>query len=100
MQLAQRVQQFRLHLGEAGLTADGGLFPIQTLRLPPDLNLERVHQELFDLGIRTFLRLGCDHGLRLSLIVTARHSPNDIDMAVQAIAKVINEQPQAELEGG
>jgi 8-amino-7-oxononanoate synthase len=100
LQLAQRVQQFRLRLGEAGFSADGGLFPIQTLHLPADLNLSQVHQELLDLGIRTFLRLGCDGEPRLSLIITARHSSNDIEVAVKAITKVVNDQPQAELEGG
>lgn len=99
LQLAQRVQQFRLRLGEAGFSADGGLFPIQTLRLPTDLNLGQVHQELLDLGIRTLLRHGCDGGPRLSLIITARHSRNDIENVVQAIAKVTNEQRQAEFEG-
>ena len=100
LQLAQRVQQFRLRLGEAGFSADGGLFPLQTLSLPTDLNLEQVHQELLDLGIRTLLRSGCDGGPRLSLIITARHSPNNIEHTAQAIAKVVHEQPQTELEGG
>jgi hypothetical protein len=59
-----------------------------------------VHQELLGFGIRTFLRHGCDGGPRLSLIITARHSPNDIENVVQAVAKVVNGQTQAELEGG
>lgn len=99
-QLAQRVQQFRRRLGEAGLDADGGLFPIQTLRLPAHLDPGQVHQELRALGIRSLLRHGCEGEPRLSLLITARHSRNDIENAVQAIAKVANEQRQAELEGG
>ena len=32
-QLAQRVRYFRTRLGELALSAEGGLFPVQTLRL-------------------------------------------------------------------
>jgi 8-amino-7-oxononanoate synthase len=100
LQLAQRVQQFRLRLHQAGFACDGGLFPIQTLRLPADLNLGQVHKQLDELGIHTFLRYGCDGESRLSLIVTARHSLNEIENAVQAIVRVVSEQSQPELEGG
>jgi len=100
LQLAQRVQQFRLRLSEADFSADGGLFPIQTLRLPAHLDLNQVQQEFLHLGIRTLLRWGCDGEPALSLIITTRHTPNDIDIAVEAISRVVNEQPQAELEGG
>lgn len=99
-QLAQRVQQFRLQSGEAGFPADGGLFPMQTLRLPAHVDLNQVHQDLLQLGIRTLLRRGCDGNPALSLIITARHSLSEIENVVQAISKVITEQPQAELEAG
>jgi 8-amino-7-oxononanoate synthase len=100
LQLAQRVQQFRRQAADAGLSADGGLFPIQTPRLPAKLSLEQVHQELLDLGIRTVLRRGCDGAPSLSLIITARHSQQDIENVVRAMAGFVSEQPHAELEGG
>jgi 8-amino-7-oxononanoate synthase len=100
LQLAQRVQYFRRLLGEIGLSADGGWFPIQTLQLPADLIPSQVHQAILTLGVRSLLRHGCGAEPRLSLIITARHSRNDIEDAVRAIAKVTNEQQQAELEGG
>ena len=100
LQLAQRIQQFHRRLAEAGFSADGGFFPVQTLRLPTHLNLVTLYQELLDDGIHTILRQGCEGQPRLSLIITARHSLNDIENTVQAIARVVNEQPQAELEGG
>jgi 8-amino-7-oxononanoate synthase len=100
LQLAQRVHQFHRRLDEAGFTADGGFFPVQTLCLPAHLNLAAVHQELLNSGIRTLLRHGCEGEARLSLIITPRHSLNEIEDTVQAIAEVVNRQPQAELEGG
>jgi 8-amino-7-oxononanoate synthase len=100
LQLAQRVQQFRRQAAEAGLSTDGGLFPVQSLRLPAYLSLDQVHRELLDLGIGTILRRGCDGAPTLSLIITARHSPSDIEHVVNALAGIVHEQPYAELEGG
>jgi len=98
--LAQRVQHFHRALTSIRITSDGSLFPVQTLRLPPHLDPENVHRQLLQLGVRTILRQGCNSQRPfLTLIITARHSHNDIENAVQAIAKVIHIQPQADLEG-
>ena len=35
-QLARRVRQFRARLREMGLSSTGGLFPVQTLKIPSD----------------------------------------------------------------
>jgi 8-amino-7-oxononanoate synthase len=100
LRLAQRIQHFRRQLSETGLSADGGFFPIQTLCLPAGLNPGQMYQQLLALGIRSFVRHGCEGEPRLSLIITARHSRDDIENAVKAIAKLANEQKQPELEGG
>jgi 7-keto-8-aminopelargonate synthetase and related enzymes len=100
-QLAQRVQYFRRHLLSSRISSDGGLFPVQTLCLPPHVNPEDVHAQLLQLGVRTILRRGCDSDKpSLALIITARHSLNEIENAVQAIVKAVSEEPQLELEGG
>lgn len=99
-QLAQRIQQFRYQLAEVGISADGGIYPIQTLRLPNNLNLNHIHQQLLNFGIRTILRRGCDGTLRLALIITAWHSRQDVENAVHALAGIVKEQPHTELEGG
>lgn len=99
--LAQRVQHFRRSVASLRISSDGGLFPVQTLRLPPQLDPEHVHRQLLHIGIRTILRRGCDsHKPSLTLIITTRHSHRDIENAVRALAKVIHVQPQADLEGG
>ena len=53
--LARRVQLFRYLLAEAGLAADGWMFPVQTLRLPPYMDAARLHQLLYADGISTVL---------------------------------------------
>lgn len=100
LQLAQRVQKFRRKAAEAGIPTEGGLFPMQTLPLPAQLDPVSVHRELLDGGIRTILRRGCDSRPYLSMIITSRHSRQDIENLVHALTEILNEQPQTELEGG
>jgi len=101
MELAQRVQHFRHRLASLRISSDGGLFPVQTLRLPPHLDPENVHRQLLRLGVRTILRSGCDsHKPSLTLIITVRHSLIDIENAVQALARVVNAGTYIALEGG
>jgi 8-amino-7-oxononanoate synthase len=86
-QLAQRVQYFRARLAELALSAEGGLFPVQTLRLNPAYAAIDVHDRLRDSGIETVLhRDRSGSGPRLSFIFTARHRRSEIDRAVAALA--------------
>ena len=101
VQLAQRVQQFRRQLAAAGLAADGGLFPVQTLKPASHLDARRLHERLFNLGVRTVLR--CSHDgkeARLSFIITARHRPGDIERAVKALEQAMTITPQPLPEHG
>jgi 8-amino-7-oxononanoate synthase len=100
LRLAQLVQQFRQRLAEAGFSAEGGLFPVQTLRLPDRLNPGQVHRDLLDLGIRTLLRRGCRGGSRLSLILTARHRVDDVTKFFDALTLAAHPETYAELESG
>ena len=73
--LVARVRQFRRLLREAGLSADGGLFPVQTLSLPyPEAR--QVYGRLTARGVRTVMRRSCrSRGPAMSLAINAGHSP-------------------------
>ena len=89
-QLAQRVRYFRARLAELALSAEGGLFPVQTLRLRPAEVAIDVHGRLRDDGIETVLhRDRSGSGPRLSFIFTVRHRRGEIDRAVAALAHAL-----------
>ena len=87
LRLARVVRHFRRRLADAGLSAEGNLFPVQTLVAPAALDAETLHERLQKMGTRTVLhRPRADQGARLSFILTAAHTPADIDEAVGALA--------------
>jgi len=89
LRLARLVRHFRRRLAEVGLTAEGNLFPVQTLDAPAGLDAESLHGRLQELGTRTVLhRPRADQGARISFIITAAHAPSDIDAAVGALASL------------
>jgi 8-amino-7-oxononanoate synthase len=91
--LAQNVRHFRQHLMQAGLAARDGLFPVQTLKLSPDLDAMDLHQRLLERGIQTVLHRGRNgDGPRISFIITARHSRTDVDRAVNGLVSGIQMQ--------
>jgi 8-amino-7-oxononanoate synthase len=78
--LARRVQRLRERL--KGLAAlEGGLFPVQTLGSVEGADARALYKALLRLGLRGVLRRGHDGKPRLSLIVTTRHTPGQIDRA-------------------
>ena len=89
-QLAQRVRFFRARLAELALSAEGGLFPVQTLRLRPAEAAIDVHERLRDFGIATVLHHAREgSGPRLSFILTVRHRRGEIDRAMAALASAL-----------
>jgi 8-amino-7-oxononanoate synthase len=97
--LAQRVQQFRRSVAMMGFSADGGLFPVQTLDLPPDLDAGWLYESLLARDIRTLLRHGCRNGRpALTFVITARHRPQEIVRAAQSLAIVTNKRLRLQLE--
>jgi 8-amino-7-oxononanoate synthase len=87
LRLARVVRHFRRRLADVGLSAEGNLFPVQTLVAPAGLDAETLHERLQEMGTRTVLhRPRADQGARLSFIITAAHTPADIDTAVGALA--------------
>jgi 8-amino-7-oxononanoate synthase len=99
-QLIRRVQQFRCGLAKAGLAAEGGLFPTQTLKLPRSLNARRLYQELLDFGVQTVLRRGHNGNPQISFIITARHHPDEIERGVSALAAATGGQLRRQPAGG
>jgi 8-amino-7-oxononanoate synthase len=89
-QLAKRVRYFRGQLSAAGLSADGGLFPVQTIKPMPGLNLQDAYRRLCKLGVRTILRAGNNgRDARISFVLTVRHRADEIERAVSALAKAL-----------
>jgi 8-amino-7-oxononanoate synthase len=91
--LAHRVSLFRQGLRRLGLVAITGLFPVQPIHLPDHLDVQRLHEELSQRGVETVLHRG-ERGkrARISFIVTARHSPTEIEQALAHLAGAIANQ--------
>jgi 8-amino-7-oxononanoate synthase len=86
--LVQSIRRFRHRLTAVGFAAVGGLFPVQTLTPIPNLDASLLHERLLQLGVRTVLRRShTNHSPCLSFLITARHTPQDIDGAVEMLVK-------------
>jgi 8-amino-7-oxononanoate synthase len=84
--LARLVQRFRHRLGEARIQTTGP-FPVQTLVPIPDISPATLHGRLAARRIGAVLhRSGCGDGMRVSVLITAAHTPDEIDRIVHAIA--------------
>ena len=87
LRLSNLVARFRQRAADAGFRFSGGLFPFQTLLAPPGLDTIRLFERLGKKGIRTVLHQDrSGHGPRISFLISARHLPEEIDQAVQAMA--------------
>lgn len=81
------ITRFRRCLRLAGLSVDGGLFPVQT----PFLGraAAAVHARLLANGIRTVLhRSKRGFPVRLSFLIAASHRPWEIDRAAEALIEI------------
>jgi 8-amino-7-oxononanoate synthase len=86
--LLKLVRRFRDHLRQVGLSASGGLFPVQTLKQIPNVEAGRLHDRLTSLGVKTVLHRGRNGlDIRLSFLITALHTPADIDRGVDALQR-------------
>jgi 8-amino-7-oxononanoate synthase len=102
MRLANLVSRFRRQLREAGFMSTGSLFPVQTLAYTEGLDPVTLHEKLLRDGVRTVLHQPRDSdGARVSFIITARHTADDITYAVEALARIgRNERTQSIKSGG
>ncbi len=83
--LAALVKQFRSRLTRSGLSAIGGLFPVQNLERVPGVDSAVVHAGLQRADVGTLLSAADDRGPRLSLLINATHSARDIDRVVDVL---------------
>ena len=89
LRLAGLVMHFRRSAKESGLRFTGGLFPVQTLAPASKATAVRLHERLLQNGVRTILRRAPrGQSLRLSFVITARHTPEAIDQAVSALTEI------------
>jgi 8-amino-7-oxononanoate synthase len=89
LRLANLVTRFRHRAESAGFRFTGGLFPVQTLAPASKAETRRLHERLLHQGVRTVLRRALHgHGLRVSFVITARHTPQTIDSAINALAEI------------
>jgi len=85
--LSSLVFRFRRRAQEVGVRCKEGLFPIQTLLTGSKTNTRELHERLARNGVRTVLRY--ENGtsdLRISFVITARHTPQEIDRAVGVLS--------------
>src|ERR1700722_3277672 len=89
LRLARLVTRFRHRAAQAGFRFTGGLFPVQTLAPVREGDALAVHERLLPHGVRSVLHHAAEgDGLRISFLITARHTPQEIDRAAAALTKV------------
>jgi 8-amino-7-oxononanoate synthase len=98
--LLERVARFRQRLRDIGLTAGGGLFPIQTLDPIETCDGASLHRRLLAGGVRAVLhRARARSGPAVTFLITALHSPSAIDQAADAIACAVRGRPRPSSAG-
>jgi len=86
LRLAAAVRRFRARAAHAGLRFTGGLFPVQTLAPVLGMNPIQVYERLLQRGVQAVLhRARKGRALQLSFLITARHLPQEIDLAVDTL---------------
>ena len=84
--LERRVRQFRDGLAQLGWVSAGAFFPVQTLSNITGPQALLVHHHLRMSGVKAFLSRPHGSGTaRLSFIMTARHSAEDIDRCMEVL---------------
>lgn len=89
-QLAERVRLFLTGLSAMGLAAGNGLSPVRNLALPAGADPLDLYRRLREAGIETVLRQGrCRPGPLLTFLLRADHTPEEIERAVETLARLI-----------
>jgi 8-amino-7-oxononanoate synthase len=87
--LADRVARFRRGLREIGLSAGGGLSPVQNLGISAGLDPAALQRRLQAAGVDAVLRRGkCRPGRFLTFLLRADQAPEEIDRTVEALARI------------
>lgn len=101
--LARLVARLRERLVRAGLVARGTAlpFPVQSFTAASGVALQALYRGLLAQGIRVLLTRVCRMARpRLTVLLTARHSEHDIDLAARAIAALTHAGRDAPAFGG
>jgi 8-amino-7-oxononanoate synthase len=86
--LAKLVLHFKSGLRRIGLAAQGGLFPIQTLKSVEGVESKWLHGRLLALGVGALLRrVQSSPRPAISFLITATHTRSDIDRCVGAVRR-------------
>jgi 8-amino-7-oxononanoate synthase len=88
--LAAMVRRLRRRLAGWGVALTGGPFPVQSLPAMPPAAAIRLAADLHRRGVRVVVQQPrCRPGATVTLLVTARHTPIDIDLAAAALAETV-----------
>jgi 8-amino-7-oxononanoate synthase len=85
--LLGNLRRFRLGMDGLGFTLVGGLFPVQTLELPVQVDAESAQRKLRERGMQTVLRRGRADRPEIAFLLTARHRGEEIDRAVRILGE-------------
>jgi len=84
--LEKLVRHFRDALRQIGLSAQGGLFPVQTLTAIPGVDPERLYRRLLSFDVRAVLHSArYMPGAALSFLITVMHTRSDIGRCMEAL---------------
>lgn len=101
LRLARLVARFRGRLADACLSTTGGIFPFQTLVPVPGIDSASIHENLVRRGVKAVLHKGGrGRAPLISFIVTARHTPFEIDHAAGIIDEVVKREMPMRQNGG
>ena len=90
LRLASNVRLFRRALARLGMIADGGFFPVQTLRLRDDVSPFVLHQKLLQRKVKTLLlksREGAS--ARLGFVISASHRADEIESSIKHLWEIL-----------
>jgi 8-amino-7-oxononanoate synthase len=85
IRLVKLVRHFREGLRQIGLSALGGLFPVQTLMAIPGIDPQRLYRRLLGFGVRAVLRSALHMRAALSFVITVLHTRSDIGRCMDAL---------------
>jgi len=90
--LINNVKIFRDSLATYRLKASGGIFPVQNLHRIPGVRADVLYQKLRSKGIQTVLHHPRDnHPASISFLLSAGHSPGDVQYAIDVIGNAARE---------
>jgi 8-amino-7-oxononanoate synthase len=85
--LSDLVERFRSALAATAVRLGPGVFPVQAVAAPA-LDPESFHQRLLDAGVRALLHQPSSlHGPRVSFLLTAAHTPDVVERAIEALVR-------------